>query len=204
LDRVHRLNRLNRITIVVALAVLGLCTALAQVGVSTMTFETATGKLQNPPNFFTANAEAIQAAICNGGGDTCNCPPPSNERVFNLVVPFGLGVTDFELKALSPGGTLVYYYHSPDPAKAQVTSQVWTKKPAVYFCSVASTDPKAWQTQGATGIGTQTAGAGASGFVVVVDETIPGETRWVYALMSAGGFLKQGTTPVWFPVTPKQ
>jgi len=77
-----------------------------------------------------------------------------------LDIELGGNYTDFELKASAAnwaGGSMAYFYHSPDPAKSTITSQVWTMRPDVFFTDSQYTNPgdpqqnqRTWRKQSAT------------------------------------------------------
>ena len=137
-----------------------------------------------PPNFVEVNWP--------GAEGTAN-----NERTFNLPVPFAQGVVDFELKAIMPDGTVVWYYHSPAPLKTQ-WANIYTAKPKVEVTSGGFTDPRLPQVQGDTSIEAMTAGAGVVSIRVTVTDTVSSNAKWVCAFMRTSGFLEHNGETAWW------
>ena len=59
--------------------------------------------------------------------------------------------TDFELKGSTNNfASMHYFYHSPDPAKAHVTAQLWDVRPLVLFTDSQAPDRRVWIPQTGT------------------------------------------------------
>jgi len=136
--------------------------------------------------------------------------------VFWIPLSRGDQWTDFELKASTDDfladNNMVYFYHSPDPAKAVITSQVWTNRPDVYFTDSGKTgtpNRRAWVKQSSSqSIFAMLADANSEvgGFLLIVrDDLSPHRTGmvWSYNLMdSASADNDAAGRSVWRPIVP--
>ena len=68
------------------------------------------------------------------------------DPVFLIQNAPGAPWTDFELKGATNNFAAghQYYYHSPDPGKTVVTSQLWPVRPAVFFTDSQAVERRAW------------------------------------------------------------
>ncbi|WP_198529945.1 hypothetical protein [Geminisphaera colitermitum] len=125
-----------------------------------------------------------------------------------FVIPIGPGFYDFELKATlsnfgehAPFTDLVFYYHSPDPARTSVTSQVGAV-PSVWFTDTGNSDKRRWRKQPANQSIWQTRIGTVPAVIVYVpiDATIrPGNAPliWSYQRITATDYEQ-----VWYPIFP--
>ncbi|WP_043588084.1 hypothetical protein [Geminisphaera colitermitum] len=125
-----------------------------------------------------------------------------------FVIPIGPGFYDFELKATlsnfgehAPFTDLVFYYHSPDPARTSVTSQVGAV-PSVWFTDTGNSDKRRWRKQPANQSIWQTRIGVVPAVIVYVpiDATIrPGNAPliWSYQRITATDYEQ-----VWYPIFP--
>lgn len=134
-------------------------------------------------------------------------------------IPLGGGYTDFELKATTNAWAgMVFFYHSPDPAKAVIPQQVWTNRPNVFFTdsqyvgSPVEKNQRYWRTQTATNsIAAMRANTNSviAGITVVVRDMGAinprnGNLVWSYCRMTPTGYEEgAGGKSIWRPITPK-
>lgn len=155
--------------------------------------------------------------MANGGGQVSRAVPGVNYAavprypVFNIQLP--PGYSDFELKASTDNyETMVFFYHSPDPAKVHIPQQIWTMRPDVYFTDSQHADRRQWIRQSATqSISTMRVnGYSEIGGVILVVKDIgpainPGNASlvWTYCAMSSAGYEKDSSgRSIWRPIQP--
>lgn len=146
--------------------------------------------------------------------------PQRKFPVFRIDIPRLSGFTDFEIKATETNfgatgsPTLVFYYHSPDPQKASVTTQIWSAQPKVWFTdSSFTTDIRRWRTQNSTqSIAAQltnTANGEVGGIIFVPQEfaswcvSTNRNLAWSYCLYNRGVSDKDAQNrQIWRPIIP--
>ena len=183
----------------ILLAICVLCAALPLA--ESLSANRATKRLTapDPALFWAANADGINAIVIH---------PKPTKKVFAIIPPFNMNVTDIQLVAMLPGnGARVYDYTSADPTKQIITSQIWTTRPLVRFTWIqncpANPDPRRQAVQGDTSIDEQTEGAEVWGFIIEIPYgEVPQNAQWVYALMTPFDFITQDGETVWFPIAP--
>ena len=131
--------------------------------------------------------------------------------VFQIPVPLGSGLSDFEIKASTNdflADPMLYFYHSPDPTKLVITEQVWTNRPDVYFTDSGKTgtpNRRAWIKQNTTqSIVTMLADANSEvgGIIVIVRDDLSANRDtavWSYAFVGGEDALGRD---IWRPITP--
>ena len=135
--------------------------------------------------------------------------------VFYIPLPPGSAWTDFEIKAstddfLTSG--MAFFYHSPDPAKAVITNQVWTNRPAVFFTDSGKSgtpNQRAWIEQNATESIFEMlvdANSEVGGFLVILKDDLSSTRNgivWSYTLINGSTSDTDGAgRVVWRPITP--
>ncbi|HWL51350.1 MAG TPA: hypothetical protein VNQ90_02885 [Chthoniobacteraceae bacterium] len=131
--------------------------------------------------------------------------------VFHIPMPKGF--TDFELKASTDNyATMVFFYHSPDPGKMFIPSQIWTNRPDVYFTDSQLADRRQWIKQSASQSITAmrvNSSSEIGGVILVVKDTggaiTPdnGNLVWTYCLMTPTGTEDDSSgRSIWRPIIP--
>lgn len=154
-----------------------------------------------------------------GGYGITNALEAAQPKFATFDIPLGGGYTDFELKATTNAWAgMVFFYHSPDPAKAVIPQQVWTNRPNVFFTdsqyvgSPVEKNQRYWRTQTATNsIAAMRANTNSviAGITVVVRDMGAinprnGNLVWSYCRMTPTGYEEDaGGKSIWRPITPK-
>ncbi|HWL54273.1 MAG TPA: hypothetical protein VNQ90_17670 [Chthoniobacteraceae bacterium] len=131
--------------------------------------------------------------------------------VFHIYLPPGF--TDFELKATTDNyETMVFFYHSPDPAKAFIPSQIWSTRPDVFFTDSQRADRRQWIRQSASQsiAAMRVNGSSEIGGVILVVKDVGGAISqdnpkliWTYAVMTPTGTEDDpGGRSIWRPIVP--
>lgn len=139
-----------------------------------------------------------------------------------LDIELGGNYTDFELKASVAnwaGGSMVYFYHSPDPSKSTFTSQIWSVRPDVFFTDSQYTnvgDPqqnqRTWRKQSATqsiaAMRTHAQSVIPSVTIVVRDMGVINRYNtalvWSYCRITPTGYeVDTAGRSIWHTITPK-
>ncbi|WP_052361955.1 hypothetical protein [Geminisphaera colitermitum] len=132
-----------------------------------------------------------------------------------FTIPLGPGFYDFELKATlsnfgehTPFTDLIFYYHSPDPARTSITSQIGAV-PTVFFTDTGNSDKRRWRKQPANKSIWQTRAGIVPAVIVVVplDATIKQTNPnliWSYQRITATTYedIWYPIIPTWLPVAP--
>ena len=177
------------------LAIVSLLFLVAALPPATMQWDRDTRKIVTPVDWAEANAAEINAVV--------ERPKPA-KMLFPIVPPLGSSVTDFELKAMD--GEMVYYYHSPDPAKTLIDTQIWQTRPTVRFTSrpIGDEDPRIPKVQGDTSIAEQTGFLRVwSCLVEIPYDPAHDGLRWVVAFMDEFDFFMDGDVVVWLITNPQ-
>ena len=163
------------------------------------------------------------AAFANTG--TAAAQLPNNAQIGTYAVfdiELGGNYTDFELKATVAnwaGGNMVYFYHSPDPAKTIITGQLWNVQPDVFFTDSQYVNPldpqqnqRTWRKQTSTQSIAAMRSNGNSviaGVTVVVRDTgvinrYNATLVWSYCRLTPTGYeVDTGGRSIWRTITPK-
>lgn len=180
--------------------------------VSTEDFKTAIGLGSAASKNIGTTAGTVAA-----GDDSriVNALQPGKYAVFCIPLATGDHWTDFELKGTTDDfltDPMIFFYHSPDPAKSVIWQQVWTTRPDVYFTDSGKTgtpNRRAWIKQDAThSIVDMLADANSEvgGFIVIVRDDLSASRPnivWSYTLMD--GATKDNDASgrdIWRPIVP--
>lgn len=138
-------------------------------------------------------------------------------------IPLGGAYTDFELKASAVnfvGGGMAFFYHSPDPGKSVIPSQIWSTRPDVFFTDSQYVKPgypeenqRVWRKQDSSHSIADLRTNGNSviaGVVVVVRDTAGALNSanaalvWSYCRMTPTGYEEDaGGKSIWHPIQPE-
>lgn len=172
------------------------------------------------------NATSTAATnVANVGTLDNRYAPKAAYAVFDI--PLGGSYTDFELKASTSNfatnstytNGMVFFYHSPDPAKSAIPEQIWSTRPDVFFTDsawVGATNymnQRSWRKQSASQSIAAMRAAGVNsviaGVVVVVrDMGVINPTNaalvWSYCRYTPTAYEADGGgRSIWVPVTPR-
>lgn len=146
-----------------------------------------------------------------------NALQPGKYAVFWIPLSPGDAWTDFELKGstdnfVADTPNMIFFYHSPDPAKSVIWQQVWTNRPDVYFTDSGKTgtpNRRAWIKQTASdSIFALLADANSEvgGFLVIVRDDLSAHRAgmvWSYNLMDGVSSDNDAAgRSVWRPIVP--